>query len=268
MFALAVAGDGGVRLYSLGKQAPSTGGGRGEVCGFSQASRRRLIDKLMLVPWKDIEGQTKHDVRARAVLVTLTYPAIYPVEGDIVKRHLANFRRALEHVKSGAYAGLWRLEYQKRGAAHFHILLWFKEPVRIASFVTWARETWYRVVGSGDVKHLRHGVDVRPVTASRRRPGALLSYLVKYLGKVSTEQFHTGRIWGTWGAFPQEIRCAATFETYACYVEFLRRVRRWGKRSRYLRKIANCSGLRLFCYGTNVLFQLAQGLAGCDVYIT
>lgn len=266
MYALAVGGDAGVRLWQLQDGELSGGGGRGAICGFSRSSRRRLIDILMMVPWADVAHQTKHDVEAHMVLVTLTYPREYPSEADTVKTHLANFRRNVDRARPTRYSALWRLEYQKRGAPHFHILMMFEDPVRITSLQNWARKIWYRVVGSDDPAHLEHGVDVRPVTVNKHRPGGLMCYLVKYLGKLSSETFHTGRIWGEWGELPKVIRVAVTFQTRKGYVEFLRRVRKWGKRSRYLRRIANCSGLRLYCYGTNVLFSLAQGLDGVDVY--
>jgi hypothetical protein len=267
MFALAVAGDGGLRLYTLGVEAPQTGGGRGEVCGFSKASRRRLIDKLMLIPWKECVRQDPHAARASAVLLTLTYPREFPTDSDVIKRHLANFRRALQHIPDLKYSALWRLEYQKRGAAHFHIIMWFDRKVSIARFENWAKQTWARVVDSGDLLHVKHGADVRPITVSRRNTAALMAYLVKYLGKLADEQFHTGRIWGEWGSIPRVIRCAVSFETRAGYVEFLRRVRKWGRKSRYLRNLANVKGARLYCYGPSVLMQLASHLPGVDVYV-
>ena len=57
------------------------------------------------------------------VFVTLTYPSEFPTDGREVKRHLAAFferwrRRGLFERDSC----VWFLEFQKRGAPHFHIL--------------------------------------------------------------------------------------------------------------------------------------------------
>lgn len=266
MFALAVAGDAGLRLYRCETGETPMGGGRGEIRGFSPSARRRLIDRLMMLPWRDWDHQTRHDVDAQVVLLTLTYPAEYPEDAETVHRHLANFHRALEHVQHGHYWAIWRMEFQKRGAPHFHILLGFDRRISVTRFELWAKATWSRVVGSGDPLHERHGADVVPVTTSKGARAGLMCYLVKYLGKVCETQNLTGRIWGAWGQPPDTVRVAATFETREAYVEFLRRVRKWGKRSKYLRRIHGVSGLRMYCYGPGVLMQLARQLPGADVY--
>jgi hypothetical protein len=125
---------------------------------------------------------------------------------------------------------------------------------------------WARIVGSGDSRHLGHGVDVRPCYHRKGQEARLLQYLVKYLGKSDDGDRFGGRIWGGWYDVPQAIRVAVTFRPRAGYVEFLRRMRVWGKKSNYLRHIANVSGLRVFGEGGRILRQLCRGLPGASVY--
>ena len=52
--------------------------------------------------------------------------------------------------------------------------------------------------------------------------------------------------------------CEIEFVTRLAWVEFQRRIRRWGQKSPYLARLANAHGLRLF--GGTELLQLLRGL--------
>ncbi len=53
-------------------------------------------------------------------MITLTYPIVYPKRGEIIKASMNNFTQMLRDRKYGPF--LWFLEFQARGAPHFHIL--------------------------------------------------------------------------------------------------------------------------------------------------
>lgn len=93
-----------------------------------------------------------------------------------------------------------------------------------------------------------------------------MHYLVKYLGKIDDTARFGGRMWGGWYKVPQEIRIGASFETRQAYVEFIRRIRRWGRSSEYLSSLANVTGLRLFGDGGHLLRSIARGIEGCTVF--
>lgn len=57
----------------------------------------------------------------KAVFITLTYGQNFPAPRE-AKRHLDNFIKRLRRKHDGL-SGFWRLEFQKRGAPHFHLLL-------------------------------------------------------------------------------------------------------------------------------------------------
>jgi len=164
------------------------GGPRGEVRGFSFQSRKRLIDLL-------------HQVDRAAVdvplFVTLTYPAEWPADWKEYKRHLKAWVLRLRRAYPDASV-IWRLEYQKRGAPHYHVLV-FGIPFLP---IEWVSSSWFEVVGSGDVRHLAAGTQVARVLTWR---GASY-YCAKYLGKVqSGDGIPTGRIWGKSGPLPVDL---------------------------------------------------------------
>ena len=175
-------------------QGTSGGGGpRGHITGFSKASRRRLQKLLATV-----------DASALAVplFVTLTYPAEFPADPAVCAGHLRAFRARM-HRKYGKFAAVWRKEYQRRGAPHYHLLLMLNvPPTQLRSEISRA---WYEVVASGDERHLRAGTQVVQAKSWRGARG----YAAKYMGKLETLQpstatppfqglKHTGRLWGVW----------------------------------------------------------------------
>lgn len=164
------------------KYAGKYGGGkRGCVTRFSYKSRRRLMNTL-----------GKVQKRCIPLFLTLTYPAIYPNDPRAWKRHLDVFVKRMER-RFPDVGGFWKLEEQKRGAPHFHLILW---GVEYAHMLCWVSRAWYEVVSSGDEKHLRAGTRVETV----RSWGGVMSYAAKYVGKLSDASWqYPGRFWGCIG---------------------------------------------------------------------
>lgn len=265
MFATGWAADGGTRIYTLKTGEAPDVPKRGKIYGFSRASRRRLTDKLMAVPWDSIAGTDKHAAAGCSALVTLTYGCEFPSDWKTSKKHLDVFRRNVDHAMPGRWSAIWRMEYQKRGAPHFHILMMFDHRVSIKALSAWVKMVWTRIVSGDDKNHALWGADVRPLYQNRCSNGRLLRYLIKYLGKTDDQQREGGRIWGAWHDIPQEIRTIVLFETEQAWVQFLRRIRRWGKRSHYLRSLKYATGLRLFGLGHRRLANLARRIEGLEV---
>jgi len=191
----------------IGQAGASGGGVRGAVAGFSSASRRRLFRRAAAVDWSAF---------GRSVFVTLTYPGEFSCDGRRVKRDLAAFRKAWER-KYGAPVGMWKLEFQRRGAPHLHLALALPSAVpggldpadslglraaEIKAARVWASETWYRIVGSGDPKHLSAGVQVDVLAEN---PAAYFAGYVggskgskEYQNRVPAGFESVGRFWGAW----------------------------------------------------------------------
>ena len=164
------------------------GGTRGEVRGFSRESRKRLIDLI---------HQVDRSALRPPLFVTLTYPGEWPSDWQEYKRDLHNWLRRLAR-RYPAASVIWRLEFQKRGAAHYHVLVFGVTDLP----KDWLSASWYEVVASGDVRHLAAGTQVATVHTWR---GASF-YCAKYLGKLCEfGTVDTGRCWGVRGDLPVEL---------------------------------------------------------------
>ena len=155
-----------------------------------------------------------------AMFGTLTYPDEYPTNGREVKRHLANFikrlrRRCYKTMRPeeyGTWSIFWFLEFQKRGAPHFHYFCThspvpnkvgnesrIETPIELARL--WCSKAWYECVQSGDEKHMRAGVQLDYFRTGR---AGTISYASKYARKqqqktVPDEFKEIGRFWGVSG---------------------------------------------------------------------
>jgi len=223
---------------------------RGVVTGFSKKSRRRLREKLIAIDWTGLLPAVGRS--DRSAFVTLTYPGTHSGDWQDWKRDLQAFQKRLKR-RYGVTAAIWRLEYQRRGSPHYHVLIIFDHRIDVKAFRKWVSQAWYDCVGSGDPRHLKAGTNCRMLYGPVRR---LLHYLCKYLVKQDDQEREGGRAWGTWGTFPESGSMRVCLD-WRGWVEFCRRIRKWGKKSRYLRtRSANCRGFLIF----GDLRQLLRGL--------
>lgn len=174
-------------LLSLVSGGMQVGGGRRSVVsGFSANSRRRLMVQLAKVRRSEVP-----------IFITLTYPGVWPSSPTEWKKHLHNWRRELFRRFPDS-SMIWKLEPQRRGAPHFHVFL-FGLRVITPDFRDFVSASWYKAVGSGDLRHLRAGTRVEYL---RSVQGAF-SYAAKYFGKIVSDDDgvwgRPGRFWGVYG---------------------------------------------------------------------
>lgn len=179
----------------------------GKITEFSERSRYRLL----------------HTVKNCAVdffsMITLTYPAEFPTSGRKVKRNFNAIRKRLLRRFPGIL-GVWFLEFQKRGAPHFHILVTLKlsehgtiqERTRmrrnqgpkkyktVLALEEMLSAWWFSIVDSQDPKHLAAGCAWEEIENS---DGAL-RYAAAHASKphqkrVPEEFVEVGRFWGVIG---------------------------------------------------------------------
>jgi hypothetical protein len=240
-------------------QAKGGGGVRGEISGFSEASRRRLQRKLIRL-----------DMRANWDFVTLTYPGEFSKDATRWKMDLDAFHSAIRRKWGERFGGaFWRLEQQKRGAPHFHLLVyWAGSDVSVSDLRRWVRETWTRIIGkplnAEWVRTQVQDVEVQPDGGAVK----LLHYLLKYLGKIdgdgwidrsTGEVVNTGRVWGEWGELPY-VEPQAIAIAGKDWVILARRVRRWGRKSPYLASMTG-DRLRGVLYGGDSVYaSLLRGI--------
>lgn len=161
------------------------GGKRGAVCGFSAKSRLRLMRRVAQVR----KGEPCH-------FVSLTVP--FWMEPDDMKAALWAFWRRLER-KYGEIAMLWKMEPQKRGVWHFHLMVF---GIRFLPHRA-AKAMWGAILSTQGIKGAFHrGVDVKWIDGDHK---AVACYVTKYFSKECEEAElagWTGRVWGVRGSLP------------------------------------------------------------------
>jgi len=206
-------------------QFPPDGNPHRVIVGWSRKSRARMwrrTSELDYGPYLDL-------IRAgRApIMITLTYPGDWLVvapSGKSVKRHLAMFRRAWARAWREQPIAIWKMEFQDRGAPHFHLFM--AEPHGLSAgrhpglrFRQWLSTAWAAIVNHPDRdqyrRHLRAGTGVDYREALRcTDPKRLAVYFAKHGSRSAKEYQHIvppawrtpetgpGRFWGYWTLRP------------------------------------------------------------------
>ncbi len=200
---------------------PRVGGGpRSSIKVFSARARKLMLKRLFSLSTYP------------SLFITLTYPRIYPADSEEWKRHLDNFFRSLRREFPESWF-FWKLEPQKRGAPHFHLLGELGPEVNIHLLRTYISHLWFRVCGTGDPKHLRAGTQVDLINDSE---GKMRAYVCKYVGKAETgvnyaDWERPGQFWGVRGRknLPPALANILELPEYE-FARVKRLLRRWLKR--------------------------------------
>lgn len=191
---------------------------RGKVAGFSSKSRNRLMRTL---------AEVRRDCLPD--FVTLTFPEDYPTI-ERAKRDLDTLIKRLAR-KYPDVAGVWKLEPQRRGAPHFHLLVWNVPYVELLAFVPVA---WYEIVGSGDENHLKwHKGELgnSPCVQQIESQRGVFWYASKYMSKevaIASGVCDWGRWWGVFHRDNLPLGQVVNVEvTEQKAVEFIRYMRRF-----------------------------------------
>ena len=210
-------------LDALGRQAVEVaGGGTWEasrvIVHWSAKSRTRMHKAFASVDWTALR-----DPETPLAMVTLTYPGQWEglvPSGKVAKRHLSAFRLRYGRAVGRKLRGAWKLEFQRRGAPHFHLLMPVPALVRGERFEVWLSRTWAAIVGAEGEERQRHeragtGVDFAKV-GRMSDPKRLAVYFAKHGSKSLDDKEYQhnvpalwqlpgmgpGRFWGFWGMPP------------------------------------------------------------------
>lgn len=162
---------------------------RGEITEFSRQSRHRMMAKLTEIKRTELP-----------YFVTLTYGEHFPTDPVEWKNHLRRFTQRMKRKYVG-FGAFWKLEPQKRGAPHFHMLVWGFTGFDMAILQN-VVETWFSIVGEGDwkVREFHYGLysGSKPCISRCKSWRAVMGYVSKYMGKtVDCEGWDSpGRFWG------------------------------------------------------------------------
>jgi hypothetical protein len=169
------------KLYPDDDTAPT----RGEISEYTRQSTSRARYSFLNSPanWH--------------TTIDLTYPAIFPLDGRVVKAHLTTFLKRFNRAFPGCHG--WVLEFQRRGAPHYHLVIDSPQALSLSlsKLRTWVSIAWYEIVGSEDALHLRAGTRVDRI-ADRKR---FCLYIAKYISKSRQKDVpagfeNVGRFWG------------------------------------------------------------------------
>jgi len=163
--------------------------GRHGISSFSESSGRRMRKYL-----RECTSIYSH-------MLTLTYPFTYEEDGkkfkDHLRRMLQELKREYEREKGNIdrFSAFWFMEFQERGAPHFHIFITkgFKKD--------WVAKRWYLICQTDDERHLHAGTRIEKLHAGR---AGTISYATKYATKLSQKTVpenisNCGRFWGVCG---------------------------------------------------------------------
>lgn len=137
--------------------------------------------------------------RYRAVMVTLTYAPGHSWQPRHISTYLNHVRRWLHH-RGGKLRAVWVMELQKRGAPHYHVIIWLPRGLTLPMA---DKQGWWP-----------HGMS-NQIWA--RKP---VNYLTKYASKVDSKG----------GAFPPGARI---FGVHGCPIHL-----GWWRAPQWLRAIA------------------------------
>jgi hypothetical protein len=168
-------------LISDGKKPP-----RGNISGFSDKARARMLKTVNQINRPD-----------PPLFITLTYRD-NEQDHSKSKKHLDRIRKHFEY-KYKQIAAIWRLEFQRRGAIHYHILLW-KSDTWLNYPLDEVKETvskaWAKIILDGSEATLKYSVKIMLGENSN----ALSLYLLGHNNKTNQirDDLETGRYWGIW----------------------------------------------------------------------
>ncbi len=183
------------------KSRVGAGSRRGKITLFSKKSRKRLLEMTARL---DLASLTKS---GPIIFITLTYAASFP-EPMKAKEHL---RALLERIRRLApeASGIWRLEFQERGAPHFH-LIFFNLPYLDKKLLN---TIWGEIIGK-EFWDTSKDEPRQPFTRIEaiRHPRKVMAYVSKYVAKSedagggfnSLPYLHAnqdlGRLWGVFNS--------------------------------------------------------------------
>jgi hypothetical protein len=212
-----------------------------EITEWSRKSRSRMFRAFCELDYGPLLERS-----GIPAMVTLTYPADWLAvapDGKTVKKHMKVFRKRFERAWDLPVLGIWKLEFQRRGAPHIHLFTVVPDgrTAEGRQFREWLSATWAAVVKCPDPvgykAHVAAGTGVDYAAGLRARdPRRIAVYFSKHGTFAAKEYQNTvplewqapgkgpGRFWGVWGLE----RCARAVEVDAkAATEAARVMRRW-----------------------------------------
>jgi hypothetical protein len=206
---------------------------------WSKKSRANMVSRFSSL---DLTPLANDNSNALAVMITLTYPSdwesLVPTASH-AKSHLHQFRKRFERRFGRPCYAMWKAEFQRRGAIHFH--LFTASPIAVGEFREWVRTVWSEIVNPEPEeereKHLRAGTAVDIFSGATIGDARLIAV---YFSKHSSANFgvkeyqnspprkwidggSVGRFWGYWNLKPLEVEARISQREAFALARVLRR---------------------------------------------
>ncbi|OHR24250.1 hypothetical protein HMPREF2787_10020 [Corynebacterium sp. HMSC061H03] len=208
---------------------------------WSAKSRRRMLKTCAELDWESVISLSETSDFSMA-MVTLTYPGAgkkwldYVPNAQVAQKHFAALQERFYRAWGVRMQGIWKREFQKRGAPHLHVLMliptWGIAREKESPFITdtdvmffreWLSIAWAEVVGAEGMDYVNHlyagtGVDqIEKFSSAKNVAGYFLKYASKD-SKFATKEYQNlppwewshsdesvGRFWGVLG-IKKEVR--------------------------------------------------------------
>lgn len=168
---------------------------RGIIRGMSSKSRKRMMEAI--AQWLNFD-------KGRSYFITITYHEEWGVNYKAWKRDVDVFikrmRRKFEDV-----GGLWKLEFQQRGAPHYHLLISGVNEV-LSEMIKWVTDNWADIAHENSVHKGKYATNVRRIYSRFHAQNYCSKYMTKdvplYVNPDDDgvlELIPTGRIWAFFG---------------------------------------------------------------------
>lgn len=220
---------------------------------FGGKMRKRFLDRFNA--W--------HVPNKNMYFIHLTYPNEYDEDWHTWKLHLKIFKDKLKRMFPEAQ-GWWKLELQRRGAPHFHMVVDLMKRCRVKRFRQWVDACWAQIAHSLDQYGGKYACRVETVFSVRHAR----NYVCKYMSKLSFAPVDEhgevkdssnmrdtmGRLWGRIG----KPNCEQT-DTWEIDVEsvvwmrlnFAREIKKRGAKGwKHLVTSTNCGSFTVYGLGT------------------
>lgn len=230
-----VSSPGSVVMRAKGGRAPKyvAPAERKPMVRWSSQSRTRMVKRFASLDYSPLYA----DAKRKPLMLTLTLPrdweSLVPTPADFQKMVLS-FRQRLGYALDGGRVGppgLWKIEFQRRGAPHLHLLTALplalgcvcvlvegeEHPLdcKAEGITKWVSRTWFEVVDSGDYRHLKAGTGIDWAESERITDAMRMAvYFSRHSAAGASKGYQNAvpelwlgqgfRFWGYWGLKPDE----------------------------------------------------------------